>query len=324
MALAAPAAAITNGLSYASVAQILDVPESKLRYWAQIGFVGPSGSKDGKSAFTFSDLVCVKAAKELVDRGFKTSEIRAALAAAARTLPTREASMESLLKLRVAWSGEALVVLDEGVAFEVSGQRLFDFGLAELAERAEAVRRDAGELLPLPTGKAARVSGAQRSAYDCFVEGLGLEGKGLEEEAASCYRQAVQLDPGLSAAHTNLGTLAYRRGDRGAARGAFEQALSLDPEQAEARFNLANLLIEDGEAELAASELRRVLQTVPDFADAHYNLATALEALGSRAQARAHLQEFLKLAGAGSNPDGEPVEEDPWVAEARLRMERLS
>ncbi len=28
--------------SYAGAAKILGVPESKLRYWAQVGFVGPS------------------------------------------------------------------------------------------------------------------------------------------------------------------------------------------------------------------------------------------------------------------------------------------
>ena len=57
--------------TFGGAAKILDIAESKLRYWAQVGFVGPSARRGGKPVFTFQDLVSVKAAKELVDRGFK-------------------------------------------------------------------------------------------------------------------------------------------------------------------------------------------------------------------------------------------------------------
>ena len=56
--------------SFGGAAKILDIPESKLRYWAQVGFVGPSGRRAGRPVFSFQDLVSIKAAKELVDRGF--------------------------------------------------------------------------------------------------------------------------------------------------------------------------------------------------------------------------------------------------------------
>ena len=65
--------------TFGGVAKILDIAESKLRYWAQVGFVGPSGRRGGKPVYSFQDLVSVKAAKELHDRGFKASEIRKAL-----------------------------------------------------------------------------------------------------------------------------------------------------------------------------------------------------------------------------------------------------
>ena len=65
--------------SFGGAAKILDIAESKLRYWAQVGFVGPSGRRGGKPVFSFQDLVSVKAAKELVDRGFKAAEIRKAI-----------------------------------------------------------------------------------------------------------------------------------------------------------------------------------------------------------------------------------------------------
>ncbi len=302
---------VSDGYSFATVAAITSIAESKLRYWAQTGFVGPSVRRGTRQLYTFRDLVCVKAAAELVERGFKTAQIREALLVAQTTLPNVAGSRDALMRLRVAFNGVSLVVLDEGAAYEVTGQRVFDFGLAELADQASAAE-DATPLALKPT----KPESGRLTAYDWFVEGLALESQaGREDEAVACYRQALAADPGLAAAHTNLGGLAYRRGDRDGARAAFDKALAMDPEQSEARFNLANLMLEDGDMDLAADEYRRVLVSNPEFADAHYNLATALEALGSRAQARRHLGEYLRLA--------QPAGDDPWVLDARARLEKL-
>lgn len=302
---------VSEGFTFATVASITGIAESKLRYWAQTGFVGPSIRKGTRQLYNFRDLVCVKAAGELVDRGFKTTQIREALLVAQTSLPHVDGSREALLRLRVAFNGVSLVVLDEGAAYEVTGQRVFDFGLAELADQASA----AMDATPLAL-KSPKPENTRLSAYNWFVEGLALEAQeGREDEAVSCYRQALAADPGLAAAHTNLGGLSYRRGDRQAARAAFEKSLALDPEQSEARFNLGNLMLEDGDVDLAAAEYRQVLTVTPNFADAHYNLATALEALGSKSQARQHLSEYLRLC--------QPKGDDPWVLEARERLEKL-
>jgi tetratricopeptide (TPR) repeat protein len=290
-----------QGYTFGAVAQILGISESKLRYWSQTGFVGPSGRDSGKQVFTFQDLVSVKAAKELVDRGFSTSEIRKALETVRLALPGLDRPLD---RFRVAFDGDALVVLDDGAAFEITGQRVFDFGLAELAELA------APEATPL-----GRDPPTERSSYDWFVEGLRLEGE-HDDEAEACYRRALQGDAGLAAAHTNLGAIAHRRGDLEGARAAFEAALACDPDQPEARYDLATLLYQAGEIELAAAELRRVVQAAPQFADAHYNLATALERLGSKRQAREHLEAYLALAS--NSPD-----HAAWVTDARTRLEKL-
>jgi tetratricopeptide (TPR) repeat protein len=294
--------------SFAGAAKIVGVPESKLRYWAQVGFVGPSVRRGGKPHYSFQDLVSVKAAKELVDRGFKAGEIRKAIEEVRATLPHVDRPLD---RLRVAFDGTKLVVIDEGSAFESSGQKLFDFGLADLARLGGS----AAVSSPAPS-PATDAQGTKRQAYDWFVEGTRAElssgGEG-DARAERCYREALALDAGLAAARTNLGSLAYRRGDTTAAREAFEAALALDPDQPEARFNLANLVLENGDLELAVAELRRVLQAAPDFADAHYNLAVALERLGGRAAARAHLEHYLSL---------EP-EATPWAEQARALIERL-
>ena len=307
--------------SFAAVAKILDLGESKLRYWSQVGFVGPSVRSGGRQLFSFQDLISVKAAKELVDRGFSVTEIRRALDRVRASLPHVDRPLD---RIRLAFDGESLVVVDDGNAYEVTGQKVFDFGLGDLASQAS--------IMPMGGGGGGAGSGGggaiggvsagvrpgpqPQTSYDWFKEGMRLDlDPASQGEAEACYRKALTLDPGLAAAQTNLGHLAYRRGDTLAARAAFEAALLMDPEQPEARFNLANLILESGDLELAVAELRRVLQTAPDFADAHYNLAVALERLGGRAQARAHLERYVRLDG---------TKNAPWAAEARTLLEKLA
>jgi tetratricopeptide (TPR) repeat protein len=304
--------------TFAAVAKILDIPESKLRYWAQVGFVGPSVRDSGKVLFNFQDLISVKAAKELVDRGFAVAQIRKALDKVRTSLPHVDRPLD---RIRVGFDGDALVVIDEGAAFEVTGQKVFAFGLGDLAARAAAGPAVGGSArggTAATVAAGAEAAGRPRpaTAYEWFTEAMRIEGDPTRlDDAEACYRKALSMDAGLAAAHTNLGQIAYRRADTPAARAAFEAALAIDPDQPEARFNLANLILEAGDLELAVAELRRVLQTAPDFADAHYNLAVALERLGGRSQARAHLERYIGLdteAGA------------PWASQARVLIERLA
>jgi tetratricopeptide (TPR) repeat protein len=295
---------------FAAAARILGVAESKLRYWSQSGFVGPSLRRSGRQVYSFQDLVSVRAAKELVDRGFQPAAIRKALDQVRAKLPSIDRPLD---KLRVAWDGSTLALVDDGVTFEVSGQRRFDFGLSDLADRAAEVLALSG----VSSAPEAPESAAPVGAYEWFSSGLAKESLPGETAAAEeCYRKALENDPGLAAAHTNLGGLAYRRGDMSLARIEFEAALSLDPEQPEARYNLAGILYQQGEIERAAAELRRVVQQSPWFSDAHYNLATALEKLGGKRQAAEHLLRYLDLE-SGNTPS-------PWLQEAQTRLQSLT
>ena len=294
--------------TFGTAARILGMAEAKLRYWSQTGFVGPSLKRGSRQIFSFQDLVSARAAKELVDRGFQPAQIRRALDQVKTLLPSMDRPLE---KLRVGWDGTTLTLIEDGVTFAPTGQRLFDFGLSDLAEHA-------AEVVALDKARTEGDGEAQGSAYDWFARGLAAdEEKGDATLAVACYRKALACDPGLAAAHTNLGLLAYRASDLATARMEFETALSLDPEQPEARYNFARLLEEQGEMDLAASELRRVVEQSPWFADAHFNLATALEHLGSKRQAADHLRSYLELTDSAKDSDS------PWREEARLRLAKL-
>src|SRR5262245_22763776 len=138
--------------TYGGAAKILDIAEAKLRYWAQVGFVGPSGRRGGKPVYSFQDLVSVKAAKELVDRGLKAGEIRKAIEGVRALLPHLDRPLD---RMRVGFDGTRLVVVDDDSGFEPNGQGVFDFGLAELAGKfgyapAPSAAASGASTVPLP------------------------------------------------------------------------------------------------------------------------------------------------------------------------------
>ena len=146
------------------------------------------------------------------------------------------------------------------------------------------------EVVDSPTERASGTT-----AYRYFIEACNAEDRGDSQTAEHLFRQAVDLEPHMAAALTNLGNLVYRQGELDEARTLYDRALEHDPTQAEARYNLANLLSDAGETELAIAELRRVCAAAPEFADAHYNLGLILAQVGGAAQARQHLQRYLEL-----------------------------
>lgn len=272
--------------SYRDVAQLFGLEESRLRYWAQTGFVGPSVRRGGRQFYCFLDLVSVRAARDLLGAGLTLQRVRKNLEALRAALPSVE---RPLLRLRVCSDGDRLVVLGEDAVFEPSGQLLMDFALGSLATPQSKVQ----SLYPEPRSQ--RRAAGERTAYTCFQEGVACEEAGDDAGAEQAFRAALERDPKLAAAYTNLGRLAHTRGERDLAREHFVQALSLDPDQPEARFNLANLYDEQDELELAVAEYRRVVAHWPEYADAHYNLGRALLRQGEPAEARAHLERYLEL-----------------------------
>ena len=323
--------------SLRDVARLFGLKESRLRYWAQTGFVNPSGRSGGRRAYTFADLVELKAAKELLDAGIPLQRVRRNLQALRKEMPEHQSLLGAL---RVSSDGDELVVYEDGAAREpVSGQLLLDFDVEELgaevaqvlsfeakAARAEKAAEKAGTkgpapglgLLPVEESEGDEVeAGDPQSAYEWFLKGCRFDAlAGQQEAAKASYEEAVRLDPGLAAAHTNLGNLAYEGGDRSTALRAYETAVALDPDQPEALYNLANIYEEEGDLEMAITEYKRALRVQPDFADAHFNLALTLEEVGGCNQAMAHWQTYLELT-----PDSDTSRS--WRDLAARHLDRL-
>src|SRR5262249_41889175 len=153
----------------------------------------------------------------------------------------------------------------------INGQLVMAFTLPSFGEHIAQVlampRVDPAA--PPPVEDAPTEANGGTTAYRHFVEACAAEDRGESQIAEHLFRQAIELEPNMAAALTNLGNLVYRQGELEEARRLYDRALEHDPNQPEARYNLANLLEDLGETELAISELRRVCALAPDFADAH-------------------------------------------------------
>ena len=299
--------------SIRDVARILAVQESRLRYWMQTGFVGPTVRKGGRFYYTFTDLVAVKSAKDLLAADVSLQQARKAIEALRKALPddTHPAS-----RLRVCSDGQTIVALADDIAFEpLGGQIVMAFSLASFGEHVSEVlampRVDPSA--PQSVEDSPTEANGGTTAYRHFVEACAAEDRGDSQTAEHLFRQAIDLEPNMSAALTNLGNLVYRQGELDEARKLYERALEHDPMQAEARYNLANLYQDLGETELAIAELRRVCTANPEFADAHYNLGLMLAQVGGTAQAKQHLERYLEL-DAGSD----------WASHARSYLEQIA
>jgi tetratricopeptide (TPR) repeat protein len=320
---------MTELYSVKDVARIFAVQESRLRYWMQVGFVGPTVRKGGRFYYTFKDLVAVKAAKDLLAAGLPLPKVRKNLEALREALP---AETHPAARLRICSDGDTIVAIDEDVAFEpATRQVVMAFELPVLAGRVAEILADGSrpivkEAPPAVVSVPANANEAApeaelddkteanggNTAYRCFLEACAAEDRGDPDTAEHLYRQAIDLEPSLAAALTNLGNLMYRQDQPVDARALYERALDLEPSQPEARYNLGNILEDLGETDLAIAELRRVCAAAPDFADAHYNLGLMLARVGGSTQARHHLERYLEL-----DPDS------AWSERARSFLAQL-
>jgi len=283
---------LKDDYSVKEVARIFAVDESRLRYWAQTGFVNPSVRRRGRRYYTFADLIAVKTAVELLAAGLPMQRVRKNLTALRQQLPEAE-----MTNLAVSCDGDTIVATDNGVVFEPeTGQLVLMFTADSLATQIDDVLKlPVAAAQPEPPAPMPVADTRPPTAYRYFLAGCDAEETSDDRAAEHCYRQALQLEPFFAAAHTNLGNLLYRRGDLAGARAHYEQSLDCEPDQAEARYNLGNLLEDMGETESAIAELRRVCNSHPQFADAHYNLALILARVGGLAQARSHLEIYLEI-----------------------------
>lgn len=287
-----------DAYSMKDVAQLFGLTVGRLRHWERAGVVERTGRRGKRRFYTFQDLISVRAANGLLQAGVPLRSVRKSVEALRVSLPRTPRPLSSL---RVVADGHDILVRDPSGTYDpVSGQLQLDFDIGELRDDVVRVLRRSGR------------PNHQRRAYEHYLDGCRLdEGEETLDEAEAAYRKAIELDPTLANAITNLGNLLFRRGQLSEAEGLYVRALRIDPEQPEAFYNLGFMLYERGECEVAARNFERAVRIDPGFADAHFNLAMALNDLGRAQEARAHWEAYIEL-DPGS----------PWAEIARRHLEK--
>lgn len=136
------------------------------------------------------------------------------------------------------------------------------------------------------------------AAMALFASNRGVEAllAGHSERAAAWLEHAVELEPSLVEAWTNLGVARRRLGQRVQARRAYEEALLLDPGSETAYRNLAVLLRLDGRQH----EAQEILDLAEDLghgdALGFLDLANASLRSGDLTAARGFYRRALRLS----------------------------
>ena len=226
---------VTDLFTARDVAKLLGLSAARLRTLDRAQIVSPTGNRSGKRCYTFQDLIALRATHGLLAHQVKPRDVARAIAALRRTLPR---VTRPLQELRIVSDGKSVVVRADGAAFEpVSGQMVLDF-------QVNALRDDVVRMLRPDTEKT-----RARTAYDLYAKASALdEDPATFDEARSSIGRAIELDPQLAIAYTNLGNIRFRRGDEKGAEELYRRALEIDDRQPEAHYNLGYVLLERGDA----------------------------------------------------------------------------
>ena len=123
---------------------------------------------------------------------------------------------------------------------------------------------------------------------------------GKAQDAESCLRKAIRLDPRHAAAHYCLGAALREQGRLEEAAASYSQSLRLAPGNAEGHNNLGVILHELGRLQDAETSYRQAVGLNPTYAAAYRNLGLLLRDRGKYADAIEALETAIRLAPGGS------------------------
>ncbi|MCC6521629.1 MAG: tetratricopeptide repeat protein [Polyangiaceae bacterium] len=281
---------VSDLYTQSEVERLLKITRGRLRSLARAGIVAPSGRRRGRRAYTFSDVIALRAARDLLERKVRLRDVARAIERIRKMLP---AVTRPLSELRIASDGKQVVVRTQQGAFEpLTGQMLIDFEVRQL-------RDDVVRVLRPQVGHERK-----RLAYDLYLRASQCdEHPDTMDEAEGLYRKAVEVDPWLAIAYTNLGNIRFRRGDEAQAEALYRSALQIEATQPEAQYNLGYMMLQRGKCSEAVTYFEGAIDNDPCFADAYFNLAMSYEQLGRTARARVCWLRYLELEPSGTWSD---------------------
>lgn len=272
------------------VAKLLGISRGRLRSLDRTRIVSPTGRRRGHRAYTFPDIIALRAARDLLAKKVRLRDVSRAVENIRAALPK---VTRPLAELRIVSDGKSVIVKNSSYSFEpLTGQMVLDFDV-------KALHDDVVRVLRPPVGRE-----RARSAYELYVRASQLdEDPATLDDAEALYLRAVELDPWLAIAYTNLGNIRFRRGDEAEAERLYKKALSLESAQPEAQYNLGYVMLDRGQPVEAVNFFKGAIASDPQFADAYFNLAMAFEQGGQPDKARPCWRKYLEIEPTGTWAD---------------------
>ncbi len=148
--------------------------------------------------------------------------------------------------------------------------------------------------------EAMRLVNEYLASYRDDAEAWNLKGDlyertAAEEEALSCYREAVKYNPRLKEAWNNLGVLLHLLGRFEDAASALESGTQVDPDDRHLWHNLGSTYHELGRLEEAIKGFDRAIQADPHDKVSHNNRGTTFFELGDFARARSAFKRAIEI-----------------------------
>jgi tetratricopeptide (TPR) repeat protein len=125
--------------------------------------------------------------------------------------------------------------------------------------------------------------------------GTALKEQGKLDQAADCFRRALELKPDDLMACSNLASVCKEQGQLVEAAVSYRRALELKPDYAEGYADLGSVLRDLGRVDEAVACCRQALALRPEFAEALANLGVALREQGKLDEAVACQRRALEL-----------------------------
>jgi serine/threonine protein kinase len=133
------------------------------------------------------------------------------------------------------------------------------------------------------------------SAWDWTMRGLGLCNLNRHEEETICHQRAIELDPELAAARSNLASNLRELGRLDEALAEADRSISLDSALLQALDIRGSILDELGDVEGAEVQFRRTIKIDPAYMWAWYNLGVLLQNQGRSSEAMKCYEESVRL-----------------------------
>ncbi|QRM20476.1 tetratricopeptide repeat protein [Dechloromonas sp. TW-R-39-2] len=224
---------------------------------------------------------------------------------------------------------EALEVLDQAVAdFSATSDLLLERGLLlirmDKLKDAEAALIESGKIHPRPEvsvalGTVAQLQGDPERAIRMCRQAIGMKDDYLPawgslartfllvhkmQDAESCFRKVLELDPDDAVAHKLLATTLSGLGRAEAALAEFEKAKALDPDIAGLGYEYGLCLHKAGRTEEGKKVLQAILDNDPEEADlvgAATNIAMIYKDMGDMPKGLEYQHKAVSIAKYHSN-----------------------